>query len=162
MMEIENPNFVINHHKSRYMILITGVVTIILVALLDFFDEKRLGLSREVYLLASVLIFILINAYRFLKDYYYVNISIAKEKLVLKYYSLKAFAGKRKSIEIPVSTFIKYEIRNEMLGLVPYLTLYQRVKGKAAKYPPISLSAFTPDEIKDIRNLLDKIKSSKN
>lgn len=162
MMEIENPNFVINHHKSRYLILIAGVVTILMVALLDFFNEKRLGLSRETYFITSVVIFVLINAYRFIKDYYYIHISIEKEKLILKHYSLKAFAGKRKSIEIPLSTFLKYEIQNKKLGLVPYLILYQKVKGKAAKYPPISLSAFTKDEIKNIRLLLNNIKPPKN
>lgn len=160
-MVIENPSFVIKHIKSRYLILIIGFICILLVTMLDFFEENQLGLSREVYITAAVTIFVLINLYRFLMDYHYVHVGVEKEKLVLKYYSLRSFAGKRKSVEIPITGFAKFEIEKKMMGMVPYLILYQRIKGKVAKYPPISISAYTIEQISELKALLNKLQQIK-
>jgi hypothetical protein len=67
---------------------------------------------------------------------------------------LRIFSAKHKSIEIPLADFIGFEITTSFNGLKKGLVLFQKMKGKKAKYPPISISALKKEQIAELEAFL--------
>lgn len=156
-MVIENPSFVVRNLKFRYLFIIGLSLFITLILVLEFFEEPRFGFSRYDYAIMFTMVFVMVSIYRYLMNYNYVNLSVQNGKLSLKYYSLRPFQSNRKNIEIPVQSFLKYELNPGFFKLNPKLYLFQRIQGRVAKYPPVSLSALNNKDITEIRQLLDSV-----
>ncbi|MBE0675058.1 MAG: hypothetical protein IH591_10385 [Bacteroidales bacterium] len=65
--------------------------------------------------------------------------------------------GRKQAVEIPKKSFGGYSAERKLLGIIPYIILYEKRQGKMAKYPTISLSALTRRERERIFKSLDGI-----
>lgn len=155
-MTIDNARVVVTDRKLLYLLAIGSAILILAVFVIDEYDDKVLGLSRYTYTLIIATFYVIINIYRFLLDLTYFYFSDADNKIVIRYYSLRPFMQKRRTIEIPISQFLKYSIEDSFFGQKKQLILYQTIKNKSAKYPPISISALNKDELKSLKETLKK------
>lgn len=160
-MTIDNSPVAVNDRKMMYIMAISLTLAIPTIMLSDFFDEPVLGIQKEFYALALGVAYFIINLYRYILDLNYINFSTDNNKVTLKYFSLRPFHKQRKSIEFPGSNLAKFEINNSFFGLKHNLILYQRMQGKLAKYPPVSLSGLNNDELENLRKMLNQLVSKK-
>jgi len=161
-MTIDNSPVVIRDRKLMYILVISLILLLSVILISDFFEQPIFGISREFYAITIATLYILINAYRFFLDLNFINFSDQEGKFIIRYYSLRPFMQKHQSIEIIQNTFVKYEIISKAAGLKKYLILYQRVRNKIAKYPPLSITALTIDELNSILASLNSKASTKN
>jgi hypothetical protein len=132
--------------------------TIILVILIvEYFDESHLGISRGYLLLFFSVIYFAIIVYNYLRDYYYIFFNDETSKVVLRYYSMRPLSQTKRSIEIPRGSFSKYEIQNSLFGIKEKIIIYQKVKTGVYKYPPVSITALSPAEKDQFIQALNKL-----
>jgi hypothetical protein len=149
-MVIDNSKVVIRDRMMMYIMAISLTVIIPLICLSDFFNNPVLGLSREIYVIIVCAVYVLFNLYRFFLNMNFFYFNDQSEKIVIKYYSLRPFMQKRRSIEILKGSLVKYQIIRSFVGRKKGLLLYQKIKNNTAKYPPISLSALNKEEYKNL------------
>ncbi|HOT14059.1 MAG TPA: hypothetical protein PK252_04790 [Bacteroidales bacterium] len=159
-MRIENSAFVVRERKLMYLSTISLTILIPIIFLADFFNTPVLGLNRELYIIGIALLYILLHLYRYWLNLNFIEAATEDNKLVFRYYSLRFFSAKHKSIEIPLADFIGFEINQPFKGLKKSLILFQRMKNKKAKYPPISISALTKEQIAELETFLKGLSKS--
>lgn len=153
-MKIENSAFVVRERKLMYLSTISLTILIPIIFLAEFFDTPVLGINREFYIIDIALLYILLHLYRHWLNLNFIEVVTEDSKLIFRYYSLRIFSAKHKSIEIPLSDFIGFEIATSFKGLKKSLILFQKMKGKKAKYPPISISALTKEQVVELEAFL--------
>jgi hypothetical protein len=156
-MIIDNTKVVVRDRMMMYMMAISLTVIIPLICLSDFFNDPVFGISRELYVIFVCAVYIFYNLYRFFLNLNYFYFNDQSEKIVIKYYSMRPFMQKRKSIEITKASFVKYEIIRSFIGRKKSVVLFQRIKNQIAKYPPVSVSALNDEEY---RNLISALNSN--
>ncbi len=161
-MTIDNSPVVIRDRKLMYILVISLILLLSIILISDFFDNPVLGMNREFYAITIAALYILINAYRFFLDLNFISFSDQDGKFTIRYFSLRPFMQKHRSIEITQNSFVKFEIISKAAGFKKYLVLYQRVQNKIAKYPPISVTALSNDELNTILNSLSSKTTVKN
>ena len=87
----------------------------------------------------------------------YVKFFYEKGKLNFKFHGLGPLGKEFKIIELSVNKFYKFEIEYSFFDLKRNIILYQKLKGKIAKYPPISLSAMSRKDIDEMQIFLNKV-----
>lgn len=157
-MNIDNTPFVIRNQKQRYILVIALIIVVTFLALSDFFRQPVAGIPREIFIIAACCLYASITLFRYYRNYHFINFVMSEKNLTIRFYSLRNWGATRKSIEIPLSALVKYEIKKGFFK--PELILYQRIQNKNAKYPPLSLSGLSKSEIAQIehglRTLLKK------
>jgi hypothetical protein len=153
-MQFDNQKTTIRSFLRKMLLTIIIGVTIVVVLLVPFFNKPLYGLSRYtiVLILTGLYIIIIIIGYFLERNYIYFNDD--GEDIILRYYPIRPVAMKKRSVEIPKATFVKFEIRKSFFGLKKTLILYQKVKNKVARYPSIGLSALTKSELELIETCL--------
>jgi len=154
-MIIDNSKVVVHDRKLMYMMAISLTVIVAIICLSDFFDNTVLGLSREVYVIGICAIYVLYALYRFALNLSYFYFSDQGEKIIFRYYSLRPFMEKHRTIEMPKGTLLDFEIKKSIAGHKKDLILYQKINNKTAKYPPISISALNEEESENLVKALD-------
>jgi len=93
-------------------------------------------------------------------NFQYVRITVVKEKLTVRYYSIFAVDRMFRMFEFPVGQLHNMELRQYFLGLKHELRFTIRVKKGLADYPWINLSATSFRDrnklISALRNLIPK------
>jgi len=87
-------------------------------------------------------------------DYKYFYFSNNSKNLVFRFYSLRNFAGKPQSIEIPKQDFVKYDIVMSFFNKKESLILYQRTPKGIATYPPLSLTILNQKQKTELKRTL--------
>ena len=159
-MILQNNTFAGKSKIQRMIALIALMVVFVLVllwnGLADEFGWKELGATQR-----TVLVFIAAGGYafynwqRFRQKYCFIYFTDDdKEHLVFRFYHIKLFGKKYTTYKIPMQLYAKYEI--QYTNKLPELVLYQKAQGgKIAKYPPISLTALSKEELKTLTETLD-------
>jgi hypothetical protein len=156
-MIIDNTKIVIRDRMMMYVMAISLTVAIPLICLSDYFNDPVLGISRELYVIIICAVYVIYNLYRFFLNLNFIYFNDQSEKIIFKYYSLRPFMQKRRSIEIVKGSFAKFEVNKDLTGRKKNLVLYQKINNKIAKYPSISISALNNEEY---RNLLSALNAS--
>jgi len=112
------------------------------------------GVHKTVIYCALSFFLILFYWYQYNMKYTYFYFSNNGRNLIFKFYSMRIFSGKPRTIEIPKTDFRKYEIQTNFFKKRKSLILYQRTLNGVAKYPPISLSLLSKKQIKDLESAL--------
>jgi len=144
-----------------YIVSILLTILIPFILLSEFFDKPIWIFSKEIIILILCFAFILYYYIRFQLDYNYISFNIDKDKITLRYYSLRPFSKKHKSIEIPNNLYAGYKIEKRFFNLKKVLILYQKLQGKIAKYPAVSLSALNREEFNTLINTLNALQSKR-
>ncbi len=139
--------------KLRRFAIAVFIMIIIVIALMtslfDFFENSHIYIS--VTLGSLYVIYYLLEYYL---NYHYIYFSDEGNNLVFRFYSMRIFQNLKKAIEIPKTTFAKYEIKKS--GLKTHLILFQKHKNKTIKYPPLNITLLSKNEKKSIYHSLNK------
>ena len=148
--------------KLRIVFLVLGSSWLFTVSVLIFLSFFTGAVIMAGLFLLTILFIAILN-------FHYIRISVVKEKLTLRYYSIFAVDRMFKLIEFPVNQLRRVDIRSYFFGLKYEVRLTVRVKMGIADYPWVSLSgisrtqriqlikalkgmALQKSEIKDVRN----------
>jgi len=135
--------------KTKTFVLI---IYLILIALSFIFISDRAIL---LLILGSLsVIFLLFYWFQYKMEYTYFYFSNHSKNLVFKFYSLRNFYGKPKSIEIPKPNFVKYDIEMSFFNKKDSLLLYQKTPKGIAKYPPISITLLNKKQKTELKRTL--------
>jgi hypothetical protein len=158
-MTIDNSAFVLRSRKLMYIMTVSFFVLVLLFMTFDYLDLPVSLPYKEYFILSLLLIYIFFHIRRFILDFNFISICDDNGRLVIKYYSLMLLTGKHKTIEIPFQSFEKYKLEKSIFGKKTSLILYQKINGKLAKYPKLSLSGLSNDELAKLKSRLDVLTS---
>lgn len=151
----------IDNRKNTYRIWLQKFVATVLFTPLimvfsfsNFFDQPYMGIERVWYILILCLLYFLVFVWHWTIKPYFVSFSDTGDKIVMRYYPVRAFNRKKNSIEIPKKDFVRFEIEKYFPGM-ERLILYQRFSKGVGKYPAVNLSAVNrKDREKIMQSLL--------
>ena len=69
---------------------------------------------------------------------------------------MRMFLGKKKAIEIPKDTFVKYELKTSFMKIKKKLILYRVHQNEIIKYPSVNITLLKKDEKQNLYNSLNK------
>lgn len=143
-----------DNKKTSYRIylrklLLAIIFTLVIVVFLasGWFEKPFVGLTKYQLILIAASIYVLIVVINYFRDQNYFYFSDNGPNIIVRYYPLRPLSRKRHSVEIPKNSFAGFEIRRTMLGLKKTLVLMQLVKKTNARYPPISITSLTREEL---------------
>ena len=138
------------------LITIIFGTAIIIVLMVHFFNKPFYGLDRYtiVLILTGLYIVIMVISYSMNRNYIFFNDE--GETIILRYYPIRPILRKKRALEIPKASLVKFEIRKSVFGLKKTLYLFQRVKNKIARYPAIGLTALNKKELASIESALNQ------
>ena len=155
-MKVDNKRNTYRIWLSRLVITIVFTLAILLILFLPWFDNPDPGVTKYHAIILISLVYIFINIYNYLKRPFFVSYNDTGEMIVMRYYSLSLFNSQKHSIEIPKKQLIKFELESFLFGSQQKIILVQNFRNKAAKYPPISLSAVDKEDQQRIIQSLGK------
>ncbi|MBN1118650.1 MAG: hypothetical protein JXA77_15675 [Bacteroidales bacterium] len=159
-MIIDTQKKVISTQLRRMITILVYAAIVIIVLVWGKPSELYFGLSKYNWALIITGLYVIYLTIEGLMEYNYIFLSVRKEFIILRYFSLGFFNRKKNSIEIPVKEFSNYEIENGLFGKKK-VVLYRSYKDKEAKYPPVSLSLLSQKEITTLKKILNNYISKK-
>jgi hypothetical protein len=145
-MTLNNGKSVINLKITRRLSIIIFLAYLIIVYVAEIIKFPLLGMNRLAWTMTVLLIFLLIILLPVILNYQYLSYSDEGENIIFRYYSTGFIAGNKNSVEINKKTFSGFKLEKKIFGLMQRITLYQRLKGGVAKYPPVYISALKREE----------------
>jgi hypothetical protein len=145
-MTLNNSKSVINLKITRRLSIIIFLAYLIITYAAGIIKFPLLGMSRLVWTMMVLLIFLLIILLPVILNYQYISYSDEGENIIFRYYSTGFIPGNKNSVEINKKTFSGFTLEKKFFGLMHSITLYQRLKGGVAKYPPVYISALKREE----------------
>jgi uncharacterized membrane protein YdbT with pleckstrin-like domain len=145
-MTLNNGKSVINLKITRRLSIIIFLAYLIIVYVAEIIKFPLLGMNRLAWTITVLLIFLLIILLPVILNYQYLSYSDEGENIIFRYYSTGFIAGNKNSVEINKKTFSGFKLEKKIFGLMQRITLYQRLKGGVAKYPPVYISALNREE----------------
>ena len=146
----------------RLIGFITTVIYVLYVFLAYFPKIFRKVMSDQALTILTVvvtIVFLLILLWPAIMKYRYIFFSADERTITLRWYKTGLIPGESRSIEIPADRYAGYGITSKGMGLFHYLTLYQQVQGRRAAYPPVSITALTGAQRKEIEETLKGYRS---
>ena len=98
--------------------------------------------------------FLIFYWYQYQMHYTYFYFSDNSKNLVFRFYSLRFFSGKPRTIEISKTSFVKYDIVTSFFNKKDSLVLFQKTDRGIAKYPPISLTLLSKKQKTELKRAL--------
>ena len=147
----------------RLIGFITTLVYVLYVFLAYFPRIFRHAMSEtSVNIMTAVVTaaFLVLLLWPVIMKYQYIWFSADERSITLRWYKTGVVPGESKSIEIPAARFAGFEITKKALGLHHYLTLFQQVQGRRAAYSPVSITALSSKQRKEIADTLNNYKSA--
>lgn len=156
-MQIDNKKSTYNIWLQKFAATVVLSPLIVVASFGKFFNNPFLGFERIYWILLFVLLYVFVILYHRFRNPYFVFYSDHGDKIILRYYPIRAFNKKKNSIVIPKNRFIRYEIKGS--GLSERISVYALFKNEVAKYPEIPLNALPKsDRIKMYRSLDQYVK----
>jgi len=155
-MTIDNQKTVIRIFLRKMFIAIITVMIIVAMLATDWFKPALLGITQYQWIILVAAIYILLVSGSWLRGLNYFYFNDKGDKLIIRYYPIRPLGRTKKAVQIPKTALAKYEIIKTNLGLKKVLILYQHVKNKVAKYPPIGVTSLTPGELAQLEQQLSQ------
>jgi hypothetical protein len=132
----------------KTFIMIAGFICIIAMTGLIFLQQFMILAFVTGFFLTGLIIVSILN-------FQYVHIGEKGNKLIVRFYSVFSVDRNYKSIEIPLEHLRQVKVNKLFLGLKWDLKFIVRIRQGIAEYPPLSLSAVS---FKDRKNLITALK----
>ena len=134
----------------------TKTCVLIIYAVLIAFTVIFLPVGVILFLICGALSLLLILFYwfQYKMEFTYFYFSNNSKNLVFRFYSLRNFYGKPKTIEIPKLSFLKYDISLSFFDKKDSLILYQNTQKGIAKYPPIPITLLNKKQKTELKRTL--------
>ncbi len=153
-MKIENKKETYRIWLQKFVATVIFTPLVIVFSFSRFFNEPFLGLERPWLIIIITFLYLSVIVYHHLRNPFYVNYSDKGEKIQIRYYPVRAFNQKKRSIVIPKDKFVRYEIVRSFLG--EKLFLFQHFRKGIGKYPAVSLSGLNSSDREKLKNSLDE------
>lgn len=140
----------LNAAKYNMAFILSG--SLFLLALVMFFVDNN-QTTKTVSLVMAVVFLVAYTFFHIIKPNY-VYYKDDGGKLVLRYFHIHPLMRKKKAIEIPPKTLVRFQIKKSFFGLKKWVVLHQKFKQSVAPYPPVSISALTAKETAQLRKSL--------
>jgi hypothetical protein len=157
-MILDTQKSTIRIQLRKLIFLFLLVLFLVLLYTTGYFYQPVLGIERNQFAIAAVLLYIFYYSLTYLRDIHYFYFNNNSSKIIIRYYSLKPLSSDQNSLEIAKPDFHKYEIKNTMGGLRKYLVVYQRTARGIAKYPPISISILKKKDVSQLIHELNNVR----
>ncbi len=144
----------------RTKAVVVAIFSVLIIVIVFFIPLG--SVIRSIICGALSLIFLFFYWYQYKMEYTYFYFSNATQNLVFKFYSLRNFYGRPKTIEISKMSFSKYEFITGFFNKKESLVLYQRTPKGVAKYPPISLTLLKKSQRTELKRALHAAANDKN
>jgi len=158
---------VIENTKKAMKVFVRNLIsTIVLVTLLIVLFMARIlenpvwGIGQLEVTIVLAVIYLYLVLLPIVLNYQFVYLSDEDHTFSVKYFTMGFIPGRRKSFEFPVREFHKFEVEESFYKLKKKVTIYRKVKKGIARYPSISVSAFSDDQQKKIMAMLNRLASS--
>jgi len=154
-MKLDNLNELMRLKKIFYFSAFVFIALITLSVMTDLFYNYIIPVNKTYLAIFFGLLFVLFLVYRNLMKYNFIYVSDEGAIINIRFYRMEAINQKHSSIEIPKTMLIKYEIVKKFFKLRKEIIIYQQVKNRIAKYPPLSISALNNNQITQLCQTLD-------
>ena len=142
--------------KTQFFIIGAVFISLIVASVMSDAFFKVYPLPTWIYVTSFVALFFAIILFRDYLNYNFFYYNDESDKIVFRYYRIRLFERKYKSIEIPKSSFSGYEEKVYFMKQKHDIILIQKIKKTDAKYPPISITALDKAQKKDMLLSLNK------
>lgn len=136
--------------KTKTFVIIVYAVSVFVIA---YFLQAAALIKYIIYGVLSILLVIFFWFQHQMK-YTYFYFSNNSRNLIFRFYSLRIIAGKPKTIEIPRTAFVKYDIVTSFFNKRDSLILYQKTPKGIAMYPPVSLTLLSKNQKTELKRAL--------
>jgi hypothetical protein len=153
-MIIENARTIVKNRLVGLAISFAFMLAITIILVSGYSSDLYFGISKYYFAIVLGAVYILYNIYVLLLNRNYINYSDETEKIEFKYYSTNPFSFKNHYIVVNKNNLLRYDLK-KFLGIKYDLVLYQKSSKGEAKYPSISLSAMSDDEIHQLVSSLN-------
>lgn len=157
-MIIDTRKRVISIQLRRMVSVLVFAIAIIIILLVGKLPNTVLGLNKYHWAVLVAGLYISSVVFESLLQYNYVYFNDETDKIIFRYFTLGYMSNVKKSIEIPKSELVSYQLYEYVKGYKKKIVLHQKRNQTDAKYPPVCLSILKEDELKMILESLDKIK----
>ena len=141
-MVINNQKQAVSLKIQKTLALLILVIAIGLIYFTNILAHGAFGFNMDQIAGFIVGLFILYFLYHILRKHNYIYYSDTGNKFILRYFSLRPVADKKKSIEFNKKELHKFELRRSLLGFNENIIIYRQTPKGVAKYPPVSLTAL--------------------
>jgi hypothetical protein len=145
-MQIDNQKTTIRIWLWKMLLAIFFAGLIILFLTTQWFNKPVLGLERSELVLITAALYLFININIYLLNLNYIYFNDDGDQIVIRYYPMRAFARRKKAIQIPKISLAGIEIKKSLFGIRKSLVLHQKTKKGVAKYPAISITSLNRKE----------------
>ncbi|MBN2610740.1 MAG: hypothetical protein JXB00_04210 [Bacteroidales bacterium] len=145
-MIIDIRKTVLRRNVRSFFTTIIFLVAIAMFLVSDLLSYEIMGVKKYNYAIALAAVYIGLVFYNAFRNYHYIYYNDEGEKIILRFFSLGYFTRKKSSIELRRKDFAGFMVEKEFFGLRENLVIFQKTANRAAKYPPVSLTALTKDE----------------
>jgi len=149
-MIIDTKEEALTLRNTKAFVVMVFIVLLIVTVVFAPFDQMFKTITYGI-LSAAFLIF---YWFQYQMHYTYFYFSNNSKNLVFRFYSLRFFSGKPKTVEISKASFWKYDIVTNFFNKKDSLVLYQKTNKGIAKYPPISLSLLSKKQKTELKRAL--------
>jgi hypothetical protein len=136
----------------RTKIFVIIVYSLLLIATVTLLPVDKT--TRILICAALSVVFLAFYWFQYMMAYTYFYFSNNNRNLIFRFYSLRNFYGKAKTIELPKLSFIKYDITIDFFDKRESLILYQQTGKGIAKYPPIPLTLLSKNQKTELKRAL--------
>ena len=146
-MVFDNGKIVLKLNIRRYLSLLAYLAVIVVLVTSGLFEKPVLGISKTVYIISATSVYILYIVYAYFMNYNFFSFNDEGDKLVFRFVSLRPFDNEKRAIEIPKRDFIGFKIEKSFFNLKRDLIITIRTNKGIAKYPSISISALSEEQM---------------
>ena len=120
----------------------------------NIYSNEIAGIDKYEFSILLACIYILIVLFNVIRNYHYIYYSDEGDRLILRYFSFSFWTQKKSSIEMSKNELEGFQVSQQFFGLRENLLLYQKTKDGTAKYPPVSITALSGSEKKELLDSL--------
>jgi len=146
--------------KNLGNFIATIVFLLIIVALLfiPFSFDFIPGIGNTLLAIFFAVAYVIHAFYKSFRNYNYVYFSDESDKIILRYFSPGFFTSKKNAIEIPKKEYSGYVLRSFLMGYRETISLQRQTPKGTASYPPVSITALSAQERRDLLFTLNSLK----
>jgi hypothetical protein len=145
-MTFDNSKTIINLRIKLFgaTVLLLGYLAMAYVAKLIKFPF--LGFNESFWTVILIGVWLILALIPIVLNYQFISYSDEGDFIIFRYFTAGITGGRKNSVEINKTTFSGYKIETRFFGFIQSITLFQKVQGRVANYPPVYISALTRTE----------------
>ena len=156
-MIIDIKKTILKKNLGKLFALLFLVLVICLLLFLPVNDLFK-GIKNSLLAIFFAFAYVIYAFYESFRNYNYIYFSDESDKIILRYFAPTYFTSKKNSIEIPKKEFAGYTLKSFFMRYRESIILLKRSGKGLAKYPPVSITALSPEERTTLLMTLNRIK----